>query len=77
MVAARGLCSSDEIDMKVTIDHERCIGSGNCVRLAPDHFDQDGEAFGVPLADEYPESLRMLIERVAAECPSRAISVSD
>ena len=62
--------------MKVSIDHDICIGSGNCVRLAPDHFDQDADAYGVPLADEYPEELRILLNRVAAECPSRAITLT-
>jgi ferredoxin len=63
--------------MKVTIDRELCIGAGNCVRLAPESFDQDEEAVGVPLADDYPEELRPLLMRVQAECPSRAITVID
>jgi ferredoxin len=61
----------------VTIDRELCIGSGNCVRLAPDAFDQDAEAFSYPLADAFPEELRPLLVKVASECPVRAIEIVD
>jgi ferredoxin len=61
----------------VTVDRELCIGSGNCVRLAPGSFDQDEEAISFPMADEFPEDLRSLLKRAAAECPVRAITVID
>ena len=63
--------------MRVTVDRELCIGSGNCVRLAPGSFDQDAGAISVPLADEFPEELRLLLEKVAEECPVRAIDITD
>jgi ferredoxin len=59
----------------VTVDRELCIGSGNCVRLAPDAFDQDAGAVSFPLADQFPDALRPMLEKVEAECPVRAIAV--
>ena len=63
--------------MRVTIDRDLCIGSGNCVRLADDVFDQDDEAVAVVLIEE-PGPDRDAVVRMAAEtCPTGAIGIVD
>jgi ferredoxin len=58
----------------VSIDRDRCVGSGNCVFWAPATFtlDDDGVSFPVePYGDDAEHIM------VAAEgCPTRAISVT-
>lgn len=59
--------------VRVVVDRDRCIGSGNCVYWAPASFELDDEGLSVP-ADRTGDTLEAL--RVAAEgCPTRAISV--
>lgn len=60
---------------RVTVDADLCIGTGECVRIAPGAFRID-EARGVSvprpaaaLAD------RALLEEAALSCPTRAITV--
>ncbi len=59
--------------VRVAVDRERCMGSGNCLFWAPGTFDLDDDGVAVvidPAGD--------VVERitVAAEgCPTRAISV--
>jgi ferredoxin len=61
------------VHVRVAVDRERCIGSGNCVYWAPASFDLDDEGLSVP-TDPAAEPLERL--RVAADgCPTRAISV--
>ncbi len=59
--------------VRVTVDRDRCIGSGNCVFWASASFELDDEGLSVPsdpVADT-PETLR-----VAADgCPTRAITL--
>jgi ferredoxin len=59
--------------VRVVVDRDRCIGSGNCVYWAPETFELDDEGLSVP-ADPAVDTLAVL--RVAAEgCPTRAITV--
>ena len=62
--------------LRVTIDPELCIGSGDCVRLAPDAFRLD-ESRGVSLplvgaATADPERLA----EAAFNCPTHAIEIA-
>ncbi len=64
--------------MKVTVDRDRCIGSGQCVTALPELFDQreeDGTAF--PLAAAPPAHLADEVKRAAAVCPAQAITVAE
>lgn len=62
--------------MKVTADRKACTGAGNCVRLAPDWFDQDDdEGLVVLLSDAPPDGLRPLMRDVVDACPTGAIRV--
>jgi ferredoxin len=63
---------SERVD--VMIDWDRCMGSGNCVFLAPETFDLGDDGHAVVLDPEATDEARL---RVAAEgCPVGAISLS-
>ena len=62
---------SERVDVK--IDWDRCMGSGNCVFLAPETFDLSEDGHAVVLDPEATDETRL---RVAAEgCPVGAISL--
>jgi ferredoxin len=64
--------------MRVTVDQNLCIGSGNCVRIADDLFTQDDEDALVVLLVEHPAEDRQAAARQAvATCPTGAITVAD
>ena len=64
--------------MKITIDQDKCIASGQCVAAAEDVFDQrdeDGIAF---LVNEDPPATEADdVRHAAAVCPALAILVED
>lgn len=62
---------SGETSARVVVDRELCIGSGNCVRLAPSVFamGDDQIATVVEGGAAAPEQL----ESAAASCPMAAI----
>ena len=62
--------------MKVTVDQEKCIASGQCVLNAPDVFDQrEEDGIVVLLRHDPPADLAADVEQAAALCPARAITV--
>lgn len=62
--------------MKVTVDQDKCIASGQCVLLAPEVFDQRDEDGIVALRDTAPPSdLDDVVEEAAHVCPSLAITI--
>lgn len=62
--------------MHVTVDQERCIGSGMCVLAVGEVFDQREEDGAVRLLrEDVPNALRDRVRRAAEVCPSRAITV--
>lgn len=64
--------------MKVTVDQTRCVGSGQCVLVAEDVFDQRDEDGTVVLLDPDPPAERRAdVQHAAAMCPSTAITVED
>jgi ferredoxin len=66
---------SDGAAMRVVIDPDLCIGSGECVRVAPTAFRID-EARGVSTPLPAAQALdRDTLDEVAFNCPTRAISV--
>ena len=65
-----------EAIVRVIVDRDACIGSGNCVLTAPDVFDQDEEGT-VVLLDEEPSGLDDDVRLAALQCPALAITVEE
>jgi ferredoxin len=64
--------------MKVVIDRARCVGAGQCVRVAPDVFDQDENEGLVVLVDAVPPADVVEYARKAALlCPAQAIRIDE
>ncbi|WP_089103674.1 ferredoxin [Streptomyces hyaluromycini] len=60
--------------MKVIIDQNRCVASGQCVLSAPEVFDQREENGIVVLLAETPsEHLADDVRQAVALCPAQAI----
>jgi ferredoxin len=64
--------------MRVTIDQEKCIGSGQCVLAAADVFDQREDDGIVVLLDAEPSPGSYEDVRRAAEvCPALAVNITE
>ena len=64
--------------LRIVIDTERCVGSGQCVMAAPDVFDQndrDGTAFA--LTPTPAQDVVAAVREAARLCPSRAIFLEE
>ena len=62
--------------MKVIIDQDACVASGQCVMAAADVFDQrDEDGVVVLLAENPPDEVAGDVRRAAALCPALAITV--
>ncbi|HEX4790938.1 MAG TPA: ferredoxin [Actinospica sp.] len=64
--------------MKVTVDQERCCGSGQCVLAAAEVFDQRDEDGIVVLLEEDPAPpLHERVREAATICPAAAITLEE
>ncbi|GAA0517230.1 ferredoxin [Saccharopolyspora subtropica] len=64
--------------MHVSVDEDRCCGSGQCVLVAPAVFDQrDDDGVVVLLDAEPPVQVHAAVRDAAAVCPAAAITVSE
>ncbi|MGH9137575.1 MAG: ferredoxin [Acidimicrobiales bacterium] len=61
--------------LRIEVDHERCMGSGNCTFHAPATFDlnDDLKSAVVDAAGDPPERIRLAAEG----CPTGAITVEE
>lgn len=58
------------------VDQDRCVGSGQCVLVAADVFDQRDEAGIALLLDDSPHADRLAdVRYAAAGCPALAITI--
>ena len=63
--------------MKVTIDQDKCVASGQCVLAAADVFDQrDEDGIVVLLNENPPAELHDDVRQAAAVCPAAAIRMN-
>lgn len=64
--------------MKVTVDQDKCVSSGQCVLNASDIFDQrDDDGVVVLLNDRPAADQTENARRAAAACPALAIDIED
>jgi ferredoxin len=64
--------------MRIRIDQQRCIGSGQCVRSAPGVFDQREEDGIVVLLNETPTvALVQQVQKAVRLCPSQSIKLDE
>jgi ferredoxin len=64
--------------MKVVVDQNICISSGQCVLHAGEVFDQrDEDGVVVLLNENPPDELADEVRAAAAACPARAIHVQE
>jgi ferredoxin len=62
--------------MRVRVDRDKCIGSGQCVLRVPEVFDQGDDDGLVVLLETNPRvELRESVRSAASFCPSGAISI--
>ena len=59
------------------VDEDACIGAGNCMRTAPDVFDQGEDGFVVLLDDNPPSELDEDVLLARRLCPARAITLKE
>lgn len=60
--------------MKITVDQDLCVATGQCVRTAPDVFDQREEDGVVTLlTDDAPADQRQAVEEATHACPVGAL----
>jgi ferredoxin len=59
--------------IRVEVDRDLCMGSGNCSYWAPEVFDLDDEGIAIVIADPsaHPERVALAVEG----CPTAALSI--
>jgi ferredoxin len=64
--------------VRVTVDRDKCVASGQCVLTAADVFDQGDDDGLVLLLNDHPSAERRAdVKQAAALCPALAISVDE
>ncbi|KUO08886.1 ferredoxin [Streptomyces sp. DSM 15324] len=61
--------------MRISIDRDGCIGSGQCALTAPDVFAQDDVGIVYVLPGGAEEAENRLIRQAELACPVQAIAV--
>lgn len=63
--------------MRISVDTVACTGHGRCFVLAPDVYDSDDDGYTKPRFEEVPAGLEDEARKGAANCPERAITLTD
>ena len=59
---------------RLRADRETCIGSGNCVRLAPAVFDQDDDGHVALVPGGDPDPVAADVDMAVEACPVSALT---
>ncbi|BCL17748.1 ferredoxin [Micromonospora sagamiensis] len=62
--------------MRITVDAERCVGSGMCVLTVGEVFDQQDDGRAVVLRPEPPAGTWDAVREAVDLCPAAAIVLS-
>ncbi|GGU74066.1 ferredoxin [Streptomyces albospinus] len=63
--------------MRITIDKNLCIGSGQCALTAPSVFTQDDDGFSALLPGREDGAGDPLVGEAARACPVQAITIAE
>jgi ferredoxin len=64
--------------VKVTVDQDKCVSSGQCVLNAGEVFDQrDDDGVVILLSDNPPAEQAENTRKAAAGCPALAIAIEE
>ncbi|HKT00753.1 MAG TPA: ferredoxin [Rugosimonospora sp.] len=64
--------------MKVSIDGDRCVSSGQCALTAPEIFSQrESDGVGIVLNNQPAPEHHALVRHSELNCPAAAIHVQD
>ena len=63
------------MSLRIEIDREKCMGSGNCVYWAPSVFDVNNLMVAVVIGD--PDTHAERVRRAAENCPTNAITITE
>ncbi|KUO12361.1 ferredoxin [Streptomyces sp. DSM 15324] len=64
--------------MRIDIDKDRCLGSGQCRQYAPEVFDQDEDDALVTLLDAVPpQEFHDAVRDAAMLCPGAVITLHE
>jgi ferredoxin len=64
--------------MRIELDTTLCLGYGNCIAEAPEHFDLDEEANVAIILIENPgEQDRAVVEAAVRSCPAVALRLAE
>ena len=63
--------------MKVIIDRDACVASGQCVLTVDTVFDQDDDGIAVLLEENPPEERAADVREAATICPAQAIRIDE
>jgi ferredoxin len=64
--------------MKVTVDQDKCVSSGQCVLNAGEVFDQrDDDGVAILLDDSPADEQAVNVRNAAAVCPAMAIDIEE
>jgi ferredoxin len=63
--------------VRVSIDSDMCIGSGQCALTAPGVFTQDEDGFGEVIAGNEDGAGDPLVREAVRACPVQAITMQE
>jgi len=65
------------INMKIKVHDDLCIGCGICEGIAPEVFSLETEPYAVVLLDPIPEEFQDAVREAAESCPEAAIEIEE